>query len=331
MFKSIGGKKPSLPSIQAPRTPASSSSVPAPATPQARTGSSSPGSGDGFSGSSSSAVGYVPAKTIPMPPPKAPGGTNVSANLASNPVMFTANNVLNVNNTVPPPGLPLPTPNQTFVPAAHSTVTVNAYQHNPGDKTKVGNANLAFNPEGGQGLQAHYLHYLSADMGRYAGISGVPQHPPPGAPTTIITGQLNGCAVHAFHDKNTQTLSFVHHADFSKNGQAELADFLRRNPNLQHAATLGPADYSHPTSMKLKDGTPLATGATVFAQYERPRPAQPGQPAQQGQWVMVGQLHQQKPNAYQEGRPELMRPDFSHLAEKPSQFLYVPVPPPRDE
>jgi hypothetical protein len=324
--KKIGGHSPP-PSIQTPRSPTPSTSAPATSRPaptaapaSAASTSSTAQKNDGFKSATGSATTKAP---IAMPI-KLPGGKDVSADFAKNPVGFASTNMLNVNNAAAPPGVPLPTKNATFVPASQSTVTVNANQ-NPG-----GNANLTFNPAGRPGMQAHYLHYLSGqkDAGRYAGISGVPLHPTANAPTTVVTGQLNGCAVHAFHDKNTQTMSFMHHADYSKNGPAELKEFMEKNPNLKHAATVGPKDYSFPTDApKYKDGTTLDSGATLFAHYEKPT-----RPGQQGQWVMTTQLNEQKSNQYQEGRPDLVRPSFNGLpAPKPSPMMHYPIPLPTAE
>jgi hypothetical protein len=248
---------------------------------------------------------------VPARPP--PGGKDVTSAFANDPSKFAKNNVLNAYNMTPPPGLPLPTPQASFVPASQSVVTLNAYQR-PG-----GNANLALSPANAPGgAKVNYLHYLSEGEGKFAGIQGVPLHPKAGEPSMVVTGPLNGCAVHALHDKNTQTLSFVHHANFSKNGQAELQEFLGKHPNLSHAATLGPKDYSHPTGHG-KD----STGATAFAHYQKPT-----SPNGQGQWLLMGQLNDWKNGAGPDGRPELKRPDAKTFMAAPD-LMTIPIPPPK--
>ena len=304
---------PSSSSTHTSHTSAPRSPSPAPTTPKttAPKTTTPPSGGDGFAKAKPSSSGPVNSTHQAQPTPsKMPGGKDVTADFGKDPKTFASHHVLNAYNTSPPSGLPLPTPSATFVPASQSMVTVNAHQR-PG-----GNANLTFGPAGGQGVQAHYLHYLSEGEGRFAGISGVPPHPTANAPTTIVTGPLNGCAVHAFHDKNTQTMSFVHHANYSKNGENELKDFLKQNPNLQHAATLGPADYSHRTGHGDE-----ATGATAMLHYDKPT-----QPGQQGQWSIIGQLNDWKSGAGPDARPELKRPDFNA-----PPFLQIPIPPPKAE
>lgn len=295
---------PSTSRTSAPRTPTQAPATPKTPPPPARTG----GDGFGHSGASSSSSHTGATRQLQPTQTKPPGGKDVTADFGKNPQQFATQHILNAYNTSPPPGLPLPTPSATFVPASQSVVTVNAHQR-PG-----GNANLSFGPAGGQGVQAHYLHYLSEGEGRFAGISGVPPHPVANAPTTIVTGPLNGCAVHAFHDTNTQTMSFVHHANYSKNGKAELADFLQQHPNLQHAATLEPKDYSHPTGHGSE-----TTGATALLQYQKPT-----QPGQQGQWSILGQLNDWKSGAGPDARPELKRPDFNA-----PPVMQIPIPPPK--
>ncbi|WP_232293791.1 hypothetical protein [Stigmatella aurantiaca] len=249
--------------------------------------------------------------------PKMPGGKDVTSDFGKNPMGFSANNLLNAYNANPPPGLPKPTNTAPFVPASQSTVTVNAHQR-PG-----GNANLTFSPAGGQGVQAHYLPYVPEGSGRFAGINGVPQHPAPGAPSTIVTGPLNGCAVHAFHDKNDQTLSFMHHANYSSNGTNELADFMKKNPNLQHAATIDPKDYAQ-WNGKIADRydppRKEETGATAFAHYDR----------NSQQWSLAAQVNDIQNGLGPDGRAELKRPDFN-LAHQPTQFLQIPILPPTIE
>jgi hypothetical protein len=305
----LGGGRPSPSSARPPKTETSQPSPPPAAAPQAPSSpkpSARPnGRNDGFAASTSQAS----ATQAPARPP--PGGKDVTASFASNPVQFASTQVLNAYNMTPPHGVPLPTPSATFVPAAQSVVTLNAHQR-PG-----GNANLSLGPPNGKGAQVNYLHYLSEGEGRFAGLQGVPQRPGADEPSMVITGPLNGCAVHAFHDKNTQTLSFVHHANFSKNGKQELQDFLKAHPNLSHAASLEPKDYSHSTGHR--DET---TGATAFAHYQ-----QPTSPNGQGQWYLMGQLNDWKNGAGPDGRPELKRPS----AFTGSPLMMIPIPPPRAE
>ena len=166
-----------------------------PASPSTRPPSKPAPSRDGFDTAPTRSRGpFGPAQAAQTP--KMPGGKDVTADFGKNPMGFSSNHLLNAYNANPPPGLPTPRAQPPFVPASQSTVTVNAHQR-PG-----GNANLTFGPAGGQGVQAHYLPYVPEGSGRFAGIHGVPQHPQAGAPSMVVTGPLNGCAVHAFH--NTQ-------------------------------------------------------------------------------------------------------------------------------
>jgi hypothetical protein len=225
-------------------------------------------------------------------PPQQPG-KDVTASFGSNPLAHAGQNTLNSYNMFPggaPQGVALPTANKPFVHANDSVVTLNAHQHQ-------GNSNLSVTAAGGQGLQAHYMHYLSTGQGKFAGIEGVPLHPRPDQPNTVVTGALNGCAVHALHDTKTNTLSFLHHADYSKNGANELKDFLAQRPHLRPAGSFTPSDYSHPTG---PHRTP--TGATPFIHYTQPSGNRPGQ------WTIAGQLNTFKNGGTPGGRPELMRP-----------------------
>ncbi|WP_224360454.1 hypothetical protein [Hyalangium versicolor] len=245
---------------------------------------------------------------------KPTGPQNVTDDFKQNPMGFATNNLLNVFNAEPPPGLPVGRPNAPFVPASQSIVSVNAHQR-PG-----GNANLTFNPATTPGIPAHYLPYEPQGSGRFAGINGVPQRPGPNDPNMIVTGQLNGCAVHAFHDKNDQTLSFMHHANYSANGPNELEGFMQQNPNLRLAATLDPKDYAQWNGKIVSTYDPPRkeqTGATAFAHFDQ----------RTQQWSLVAQMNDIKNGAGPDGRPELKRPDFN-LAHQPTQFLQIPILPP---
>jgi hypothetical protein len=186
--------------------------------------------------------------------------------------------------------------NTSFSEAPASTrprglVRLNSHQNQ-------GNTNLSVNPPGGPGAQAHHLHHLSTGAGRFAGIKGVPPHPRPGEPSLVVTGPLNGCAVHAMHDTGNTTLSFVHHTDYSKNGKAELNGFLAQNPALRPAGNVTPDGYSHPTGVSR-----IETGATAFMHYDRPANGGPGQ------WMRVSLLNDWKNGGGGAGtRPELVRP-----------------------
>lgn len=279
----LGGPKALSPShtsrTEAPRPAASAPST----TPSARPGVSR----DGFDSVTSSIRGLF-------------GKQSPADSFTTNPLKFTGNNVLNGYKLFPsqgaPQGLSLPTPQKPFVPANQSIATLNVQQQH-------GNANLSLSSPGGNGPQVHYLHYLSSgqatgpDKGSFAGISGVPLHPGPGQPSMVMTGPLNGCAVHALHNTADDTLSFVHHADFSKYGNAagrqQLEAFLKENPGLRLLQSLTPKDYSHSTGAH-----GIQTGATAFAHYDRPT----------GQWNMVGQLNDWKNGGAPGGRPELQRP-----------------------
>jgi hypothetical protein len=161
---------------------------------------------------------------------------------------------------------------------------------------------MSLSSPGGNGPQVHYLHYLSSgqatrpDQGSFAGISGVPLHPRPGDPSMVVTGPLNGCAVHALHNPANGTLSFVHQADFERlgagTGRNQLKDFMNQH-NLQLVQSLTPHDYSHPSGPHQ-----LPTGATAFAHYDRPTQ----------QWQLVGQMNDWKNGGVPGGRPELQRP-----------------------
>ena len=234
--------------------------------------------------SSTSKVGSKPAQQP---------GKDVTSEFGSNPLGHSGQNVLNSYNMFPggaPHGVALPNAQKPFVHANDSVVTLNAHQHQ-------GNTNLSVTAPGGQGVQAHYMHYLSTGEGKFAGIQGVPLHPRPGEPNMVVTGALNGCAVHALHDTKTNTLSFLHHADYSKNGKNELTDFLSTRPHLKPVGSFTPGDYSHPTG---QHGTP--TGATPFIHYT------PGAGSRPGQWTIAGQLNTFKNGGTPGGRPELMRP-----------------------
>jgi hypothetical protein len=225
-------------------------------------------------------------------------GPSQAESFAADPMKFSGQNILNgyklFPNGSPPQGVALPTPNKPFVPANQSIATMNVHpQH--------GNANLSLTAPGGNGPQVHYLHYLSSGQGQqgqgsFAGISGVPLHPAHGQPSMIMTGPLNGCAVHALHNPADGTLSFVHQADFSKyganTGKDQLAAFLRQN-NLELVQSLTPHDYSHATGAH-----GIQTGATAFAHYDRPT----------GKWNLIGQLNDWKNGGAPGGRPELQRP-----------------------
>ncbi|WNG39801.1 hypothetical protein F0U61_43575 [Archangium violaceum] len=220
----------------------------------------------------------------------------------NNPMQYTGQNILNgyklFPNGTPPQGVDLPTPHRPFVPANQSVATMNIQQQH-------GNANLSLSSPGGNGPQVHYLHYLSGgqalgpNQGSFAGISNVPLRPGPNDPSMVVTGPLNGCAVHALHNPANGTLSFVHQADFEHQGAAtgrqHLNNFLTQN-NLQLVQSLTPNSYSKPSGPHQ-----LPTGATAFAHYDRV--------AQQ--WQLVSQMNEYKSGAGAGGRPELQRPqDF---------------------
>lgn len=243
---------------------------------------------DGFD-----AQGSKPSTSKVNTPPTQQPGKDVTSSFGANPLGYSGQNILNSYNMFPgsaPQGVALPTAQKPFVNANDSVVTLNAHQHQ-------GNTNLSVSPAGGQGIPAHYMHYLSTGEGKFAGIQGVPLHPRPGEPNTVVTGALNGCAIHALHDTKNNNLSFLHHADYSKNGKAELDGFLSQHPNLKPAGSFTPGDYSHPTG---KHGLPA--GATPFIQYSQGAGSQPGQ------WNIVGQLNTYKNGGTPGGRPELMRP-----------------------
>jgi hypothetical protein len=287
----IGGTKSASPSqltkSDAPRPSTSASSAAKPAAkPDALK--------DGFDtrGAQATPSGTKSTRGLFGKPAQQPG-KDVTPSFTSNPLNFAGQNVLNSYNMFPgssPQGVALPTPHKPFVPANQSVVTLNVHQHQ-------GNSNLSVTAPGGNGAQAHYLHYLSTGTGRFAGIEGVPLHPRPGDPSMVVTGPLNGCAVHALHNTSNDTLSFVHHADFSKNGAAELKDFMAENPALRLVGGLKPSDYSHPTGVGR-----VETGATPFIHYNKP----PGQNL--GQWTLVGQLNDWKNGGGSGSRPELVRP-----------------------
>ncbi len=279
-FKVGGFKTPSPPSSAKPEAPRTSTSTPSAARPTPRQPVQ-----DGFDSSRTARSSWNPFAK-PTPP-------NVTSQFTSNPDTFASNHVLNGYNMFPgknPEGVQLPTPNQPFVHANDSIVSLNVHQQS-------GNANLSVTHHNTPGAQVHYLHYQSTGAGRFAGITGVPLHPQPGQPSMVMTGNLNGCAIHAFHNTNDNTLSFVHHADFSKNGKQELSDFLSQHPHLRPVGSFGPSDYAHPTG----NGR-IETGATAFAHYYK----RPGQT--QGQWMMVGQLNDWESGANASGRPQLGRP-----------------------
>ncbi|HEX5753594.1 MAG TPA: hypothetical protein VFZ09_45790 [Archangium sp.] len=225
-------------------------------------------------------------------------GPSQADSFAANPAKFSGQNILNGYKLFPegkpPQGVALPTPNKPFVPAHQSTATLNVQQQH-------GNANLSLSSPGGNGPQVNYLHYLSSgqgtqSQGSFAGISDVPLRPGHGQPDMIVTGPLNGCAVHALHNPANDTLSFVHQADFTKHGsqtgKQQLDNFLKQN-NLQLVQSLTPNDYSHPTG---KHG--IETGATAFAHYDKASE----------KWNLVAQLNDWKNGGAPGGRPELQRP-----------------------
>jgi hypothetical protein len=225
-------------------------------------------------------------------------GPSQADSFAANPAKFSGQNILNgyklFPNGTPPQGVTLPTPNKPLVPANQSTATLNVQQQH-------GNANLSLSSPGGNGPQVNYLHYLSSgqgtqNQGSFAGISDVPLRPGQGQPSMVMTGPLNGCAVHALHNPANDTLSFVHQADFSKysaqTGKQQLENFLKQN-DLQLVQSLTPNDYSHPTG---KHG--IETGATAFAHYDKASE----------KWNLVGQLNDWKNGGAPGGRPELQRP-----------------------
>lgn len=265
---------------EAPRPAASASPA---TTPSARPSVSR----DGFESVTSSLRGLF-------------GKPSPAESFTANPQKFTGSNVLNGYKLFPSQGaqqgLSLPTPQKPLVPASQSVGTLNVQQQH-------GNANLSLSSPGGNGPQVHYLHYLSSGQatapgkGSFAGISGVPLNPGHGQPSMVVTGPLNGCAVHALHNTADDTLSFVHHADFSAHGNAagkqQLEAFLKENPSLRLLQSLTPKDYSHPTGAH-----GIQTGATAFAHYDRPT----------GQWNLVGQLNDWKNGGAPGGRPELQRP-----------------------
>ncbi|MFY0523147.1 hypothetical protein ACN28I_08150 [Archangium gephyra] len=284
----IGGPKssPSLRGTQndAPKPPA----MPAPSsstkTPPTKVGGPKDGFDTGTSKIGSSLRGLF--------------GPSQADSFAADPMKFTGQNVLNgyklFQNGVPPPGVQLPTPNKPFVPANQSVAALNVQQQH-------GNANLSLSAPGGNGPQVNYLHYLSSgqgkpDQGSFAGISDVPLHPKPGQPSMVMTGPLNGCAVHALHNPANDSLSFVHQADFEKyganTGKQHLKDFLGQN-KLNLVQSLTPHDYSHPTGAH-----GIQTGATAFAHYDKASE----------QWKLVGQLNDWKNGGSPGGRPELQRP-----------------------
>ncbi|WP_309895459.1 hypothetical protein [Archangium sp.] len=260
------------------------------ASPSPRTSSSKPGAPkDGFD-TGTSRIGSSIRGLF---------GPSQADSFAADPMKFTGQNILNgyklFPSGVPPQGVQLPTPHKPFVPANQSVATLNV-------QPRHGNANLSLSAPGGKGPQVNYLHYLSSgqarqDQGSFAGISDVPLHPKPGQPSMLMTGPLNGCAVHALHDPANDTLSFVHQADFSKHGahtgKQQLKDFLREN-NLQLVQSFTPQDYSHPTGAH-----GIQTGATAFAHYDKPSE----------QWKLVGQLNDWKNGGSPGGRPELKRPE----------------------
>lgn len=225
-------------------------------------------------------------------------GPSHAESFATNPQKFAGQNILNgyklFPNGKPPQGVALPTPNKPFVPANQSVATMNVQQQH-------GNANLSLSAPGGNGPQVHYLHYLSSGQGAnqqtaFAGINGVPLHPEHGQPSMVMTGPLNGCAVHALHNPADNTLSFVHQADFTKYGadvgKQHLDNFLKEN-KLNLVQSLTPQHYSHSTG-----SNGIETGATAFAHYDKTSQ----------QWKLVAQLNDWKSGTSSSGRPELQRP-----------------------
>ncbi|WP_224248207.1 hypothetical protein [Hyalangium gracile] len=278
-FKVGGFKTPSFsrpetrsPSFSAPRSP-----PPTPRQPPVR---------DGFDSSSTRGTSWNPFGRQSPP--------NVTSQFAAHPENFACNNMLNGYNMFPgksPDGVKLPTSQNPWVHANDSKVSLNVHQQN-------GNSNLSLSHANTQGAPAHYLHYQSTGTGRFAGIEGVPLHPQPGQPNMVVTGPLNGCAVHALQNKDDHTLSFVHHADFSRNGRQEYSDFLAQNQHLRPLGSFGPSDYAHSTG----NGR-IETGATAFAHYY----TRPGHT--QGEWQMVGQLNDWQNGGDRYGRPQLGWPE----------------------
>lgn len=280
----FGGFKPS--SLFGPKPDAPRPSVPSPSMP--RPPAAPTGPRDGFE-----TPGGSRPRGLFGGPSQRPNA-DVTPEFTSNPMNFAGNNVLNGYNMFPtgkPEGVALPTPQRPFVPANQSVVSLNVNQHQ-------GNSHMTATPAGGPGAQAHYLHYLSTGTGRFAGLEGVPLHPRPNDPSMVVTGPLNGCAVHTMHNTNNNTMSVIHHADYSKNGDAELDEFLAQNPNLRLAGSVKPSDYAHSTGVGR-----VETGATSFLHYDRPSNGG------QGQWTMVTQLNDWKNGGGGAGtRPELGRP-----------------------
>ncbi|MFY1829482.1 hypothetical protein ACN47A_26450 [Myxococcus fulvus] len=262
-------------------------SIPTPAAPKPASTKPSPIK-DGFD-----AQGSKPSSSkVDTQPTKQPG-KDVTSSFGANPLGHAGQNVLNSYNMFPggaPQGVALPTAQKPFVNAGDSLVSLNAHKYQ-------NNTNLSVSPAGSPGIPAHYMHYLSTGEGKFAGIQGVPLHPRPGEPTLVTTGALNGCAVHALHDTKNNNLSFLHHADYSKNGKAELDGFLSQHPNLKPAGSYTPSDYSHPTGKHN-----LPTGSTPFIHYTQGAGGQPGQ------WMISGQLNTYKNGGTPGGRPELMLP-----------------------
>ncbi|QQR44388.1 hypothetical protein JKA73_36405 [Myxococcus xanthus] len=298
-----GFKSPSIP--KSPASSGSGTNKPSAPSPVESKPASKPNPvKDGFD-----AQGSKPSTSKVSPQPTRQPGKDVTSSFGANPLGYSGQNVLNAYNMFPggaPQGVALPTAQKPFVNASDSVVTLNAHQHQ-------GNTNLSVSPAGGQGIPAHYMHYLSTGEGKFAGIQGVPLHPRPGEPNTVVTGALNGCAVHALHDTKNNSLSFLHHADYSKNGKAELDGFLSQHPNLRPAGSFTPSDYSHPTG---KHNDP--TGATPFIHYSQGANNRPGQ------WTIAGQLNTFKNGGTEGGRPELMRP--TDLQVPLMQTIPVDVP-----
>jgi hypothetical protein len=254
-------------------------------------------------------------------PLKLPQGTLVTKDFVQNPAEFAKTNTLNaysstesnfkdVTSTNPKERVPAPANPRVdpFISANDSKVTM--FVH----KKDQGNANMTFSPAGGPGVQAHYIPYVQQGEGGFGGVKGVPLHPQIGQPTMAVTGPLNGCAVHAFHNRNDNTLAFIHQANFDRGGPADLAKFQQKNPHLTEVASIKPSDYAH----QIKDSKdPRETaGATVFAHYDQPQLNQPGQ------WKLMGQLNNHKAGAGPDGRPPLGAPNID---SKHPQFLEKPI------
>jgi hypothetical protein len=230
--------------------------------------------------------------------------TDLTADFIANPVQFTTDHMLNAHHIAPSPlappqGVTAPTAEQPLVDASNSVVSLNVNEHH-------GNAFLSVDSPGGPGAQAYYLQYANSATGHLAGIQGVPLHPPAGTPTTIVTGALNGCAIWALYNSETDSMTFVHDHSYSSGGATLMQQFLQNHPELSVVGSFTPDDYEH----LLDNGT--YSGASALIQYD----------AAAQQWMMVGQLN--APNVVHDGSTsELVNQPTGLAQQSGAQVVYL--------